>query len=886
LYILAAQILGRRPEGIPRRTRPVVKSFAELSVLQPDDLSNALVEAENLVPSSSAGGSASSPSALQTLYFCVPNNPKMLEYYDRVEDRLFKLRNCMNIDGVVRQLPLFEPAIDPSLLVSAAAAGVDVGAVLADLNAPLPFYRFSVMAQKATELCSEVKALGAALLSAIEKGDAETLALMRSGHEIQMLQSVRLVKELQLHEAKANMDALGVSLESAQKRFTHYVGLVSQMESLSVPAGPVGLGETIQSLALSAIEPLTKIATFVQSSNAMIDPIAAACMDMIKQALARTAEALSASLPPQGAATDKVPMNAAEKRQLSELKSAHDLQQKAMDQRLVAQVLARIPDITLGIQGFTSSPVIQAQVGGTLFSAFANFGASILDSEASEHTYRASLHSTLAGYQRRAADWLLQAELATKDIEQITKQIAASNLRIAIASQELRNHDLQAENAQAVDEFMRSKYSNRELYNWMSGQLSNLHFQSYQLAYDVAKRAERCFKHELGVDSAFIKFGYWDNLKRGLLAGENLHSDIKRMEVAYLNQNSRELEITKHVTLRQLDPSALINLRVNGECEFEISEVLFDLDFPGHYLRRIKSVSISVPCVVGPYASVSGTLTLLSSKMRDKNVASGSYDDESNYRSSYLPMQSIATSTGQNDSGLFELNFRDERYLPFEGAGAISRWRFKLPEAFRAFDYETISDVVLHVRYTARDGGESLAIKAKNAIHSQMNTLRQLSATETGLVQMLSLRQEFPSEWNQLRSGVEGKTKIALDKSRFPYLVSGESVKLLHFGAVAHVRAPASGQTSLGGFSLKLTKTDISPTPSLKMDFPMESNLGDWRINDQGGGVSNGPVMVSNDAPNAQWTIELVGISPSASAPDTKHRALVDDVVLLVGYRI
>lgn len=883
LYILAAQILGRRPEGIPRRTRPVVKSFAELSVSQPDDLSNALVEAENLVPSSSTGGSASYPGALQTLYFCVPNNPNLLEYYDRVEDRLFKLRNCMNIDGVVRQLPLFEPAIDPSLLVRAAAAGVDVGAVLADLNAPLPFYRFNVMAQKATELCSEVKALGAALLSTIEKGEAETLALMRSGHEIQVLQSVRLIKELQLHEAKANMDALGISLESAQKRFTHYIGLVSQLESLSIPTGPAG--PTIQSLALAAIEPISKIATFVQSSTAMIDPIAAASMEMIKQLLARTAEALSATLPPESNSTDKVPMNAAEKRQLSELKSAHDLQQKAMDQRLVAQVLARIPDITLGIQGFSSSPVIQAQVGGTLFSAFANFGASILDSEASEHTYRAGLHSTLAGYQRRAADWLLQAELASKDIEQITKQIAASNLRIAIASQELRNHDLQTENAQAVDEFMHSKYSNRELYNWMSGQLSNLHFQSYQLAYDVAKRAERCFKHELGVESVFIKFGYWDNLKKGLLAGENLHSDLKRMEVAYLNQNSRELEITKHVTLRQLDPAALINLRVNGECEFEIPEVLFDLDFPGHYLRRIKSVSISVPCVVGPYASVSGTLTLLSSKMRDKNVASGGYDDEPNYRSSYLPMQSISTSSGQNDSGLFELNFRDERYLPFEGAGAISRWRFKLPEAFRAFDYETISDVVLHVRYTARDGGESLAIKAKNSIHSQMNTLRQLSATQTGLIQMLSLRQEFPTEWNQLRSGVDGKTIIALDKSRFPYLVSGESVKLLHFGAVAHVRAPASGQTSLGVFSMKLTKTDISSTPSSKVDFPMESNLGDWRINDQGGSINNGPVTVSADAPNAQWKIELVG-SSSSSAPDAKHRTLLDDVVLLVGYRI
>lgn len=774
LYILAAQILGRRPEGIPRRTRPVVKSFSEFS--QPDDLSNALVEVENLVPTTSTAGSAQAAGNLKSLYFCVPNNPKLLEYYDRVEDRLFKLRNCMNIDGVVRHLPLFEPAIDPSMLVRAAAAGVDVSAVLADLNAPLPFYRFNVMAQKATELCSEVKGLGAALLSAIEKGEAEALALMRSGHEIQMLQSVRLVKELQLHEAKANIDALGISLESAQKRFLHYIGLVSQMESLSIPTGPVG--PTIQSLSLSAIEPLTKIATFVQSTTAMVDPVATASMEMIKQSLARTAEALSATLPPESTATDKVPMNAAEKRQLSELKSAHDLQQKAMEQRLVAQVLAKIPDFTLGAQGWAASPVVQLTLGGTLLSSFANFSASILDTEASEHSYRAGLHSTLAGYQRRAADWLLQAELAAKDIEQIIKQIAASNLRIAIASQELRNHDLQAENARSVDEFMHSKYSNRELYNWMSGQLSNLHFQAYQLAYDVAKRSERCFRHELGVDTTFIKFGYWDNLKKGLLAGENLLSDLKRMEVAYLNQNAREYEITKHISLQQLNANALLQLKTTGSCEFNIPEWIFDLDCPGHYMRRIKTVSVSIPCVAGPYTSINCTLSLQKSTIRksallkgNKYKRDGSEDDR--FIDYYGTIQSIVTSNAQNDSGLFETNLRDERYLPFEGAGAESTWMLELPSDFKQFDYNTISDVIIHIRYTAREGG---GLKAEAV--SQIEEIVK-DANASGLTRLFSIRHDFPTEWHRFASSTTNEDfKAIIKKDYFPYLAQSSDIQI------------------------------------------------------------------------------------------------------------
>ena len=93
--------------------------------------------------------------------------------------------------------------------------------------------------------------------------------------------------------------------------------------------------------------------------------------------------------------------------------------------------------------------------------------------------------------------------------------------------------------------------------------------------------------------------------------------------------------------------------------------------------------------------------------------------DDERFIENNIPVKAIAASTAQNDSGVFELNFRDERYLPFEGAGAISEWSLELfndPPAnnpdpanpdfgrpLRQFDYSTITDVVLHVKYTARE---------------------------------------------------------------------------------------------------------------------------------------------------------------------------------------
>ena len=153
-------------------------------------------------------------------------------------------------------------------------------------------------------------------------------------------------------------------------------------------------------------------------------------------------------------------------------------------------------------------------------------------------------------------------------------------------------------------------------------------------ALPVAKRAERTFRHELGLrDSSFIQFGYWDSLKKGLLSGERLHHDLKRMDVAYLDQNKREYEITKHISLNVIDPISLINLKETGACVLTLPEALFDLDYPGHYMRRLKTVSLTIPCVTGPYAGVNCTLTQLNSSIRHTRTLSGSRFTSSSSRS-------------------------------------------------------------------------------------------------------------------------------------------------------------------------------------------------------------------------------------------------------------
>jgi hypothetical protein len=58
----------------------------------------------------------------------------------------------------------------------------------------------------------------------------------------------------------------------------------------------------------------------------------------------------------------------------------------------------------------------------------------------------------------------------------------------------------------------------------------------------------------------------------------------------------------------------LMRRRSTAYCEISIPEWMFD--YPSHFLRRIKNVSLTIPCVVGPYTGIHCRLTLLRSTMR------------------------------------------------------------------------------------------------------------------------------------------------------------------------------------------------------------------------------------------------------------------------------
>ncbi|MER2511874.1 MAG: neuraminidase-like domain-containing protein [Nitrosomonas ureae] len=768
LYVLAGHILGPRPMMIPKRGR--IKPQTYLGLLDKwDAFGNAMVELELAAPFSNQtalpAGTVNNEIVFaniyglaSSLYFCIPNNPKLMGYWDTLADRLYKIRHCLNIQGVFRKLPLFEPPIDPALLVKAAAQGLSIASVLNDLNTPMPNYRFYYLLQKALELCNELKSLGGAMLSAIEKKDNETIALIRAKHENVMQNLVMEIKKKQLEEAQKNIESLQQNRKSPEARMKYYLKLSGLDESL-VP------NETADFTGIP-----NEIVTVDGDSGLKLIPF--------------------------------------EKEDMDKASDAQNKQKEAALPEKLASIMHIIPSFSADLKpiGIGAGISFGGSNLGAAFQAWAKF----VQLDASELTYASTSAGKKGGFTRAIQERIFQANSAGYELKQIDKQITAQEIRINIANQEISNQQKAIDNANEVEEFLRNKYTNEELYTWMRGTLKTLYHQVYSLAYDLAKKAEKTYCFERGLTSAnFIQAGYFDAGREGLLAGEQLYVGLKQLEAAYQNERGYDYEITKHFSLNQLDPLALIKLRETGKCEFAVPEVLFDLDYPGHYKRRIKSVSLSIPCVAGPYTGINATLSLLENKFRNTAIGGKGYEEnaeetDERFSTYIIPISAVAVSSAQNDSGMFELNFKDERYLPFEGAGAISKWRLELP-AIRQYDYHTIADAIVHLKYTASEGGERIKLAATKSVSKQLENIEQ-ALNETGLHSMLNMRHDLSNEWQLLKKN--GSVNLTIAKSRLPYLTqvfANTAIEEVMF--IAQIKnSPNSYSISIDGDVTSLSK--------------------------------------------------------------------------------
>jgi len=383
--------------------------------------------------------------------------------------------------------------------------------------------------------------------------------------------------------------------------------------------------------------------------------------------------------------------------------------------------LSLIPTVSVG-------PTTSVSFGGSNLAAAESAKASMFSVEANIYSTQSSIAAMNASFERRKEDWEFQKALSEKDkaISEQNERIASD--RIAIAQMEQQIAELSAEFADQMLQFLKEKFTNKELYAWMVKILSKILYGYYNLANATARMAQATLEFERNEALDFISYGYWDSEKKGLLSGDQLLLDINKLDDHYISNNTRKLEKTKYVSLSYMAPEALIELKSKGKTIFNTSMSWFDRDQPGHYQRIIKSIRISVLALIGPGTNFNATLSTISPSRVILNPLDPIPVD-------VLRIQSVALSSASNASGLFELNYRDERYLPFEGCGVDVTWELEMPKASNRFDFNSIIDVIMTIDYTALADSDY-----KKVVISEIGT-------DAGGMLPVSLRTWFPDTW-------------------------------------------------------------------------------------------------------------------------------------------
>jgi len=357
----------------------------------------------------------------------------------------------------------------------------------------------------------------------------------------------------------------------------------------------------------------------------------------------------------------------------------------------------------------------------------------------------AQLTQTVASFERREEDWQLQKQLSDKDRQIGEQQSLHAQNQKQVALQERQLAGLQLDHAAAVLDFLANKFTNAELFEWMSGVLGGVYAYFLQQATAIAQLAQAQLTFERQEPApGFIRSDYWQDTsdsgsgnlvdRQGLTGSARLLQDIFRLDQYAFETDRRKLHLTQTLSLAQIAALELQRFSETGVLVFATTLDMFDQEFPGHYLRLIKRIRVSLIALVSPVRGVRATL---SASGLSRVIVAG--DEFSPVTLSRSP-EAIAFTSALNATGLFDLEPDNGLLLPFEGMGIDAVWQLELPKPANPFDYRTIADVLLTIEYTAL-----------NSYEYRQQVLRGQVQGFSG-DRAFSVREEFPDAWYELNN--------------------------------------------------------------------------------------------------------------------------------------
>jgi streptogramin lyase len=475
-----------------------------------------------------------------------------------------------------------------------------------------------------------------------------------------------------------------------------------------------------------------------------------------------------------------------------------------------------------------------------------------------------------AAQEYRENEWKLQRDLAQQSIRIGDQQIKIANDGVKIVEQERKISEIQVEHAQDILEFLNTKETNAELYDWMNTILEGIYSYFLQQATAMAKLAQSQLAFERQEPPpAFIQADYWevpsenpmggtteDTIDRhGLTGSARLLADIYKLDQYRLETEKRKLQLTKTISLARTAPFEFQQFKETGVLPFATPMTMFDRDFPGHYLRLIKRVRTSVIALIPPTEGIKATLTHI-------GVSRVVVNSNGIFQPRYVNRapESVALTSPQNATGLFELETQSEMLLPFESLGVDGQWEFRLPKPANPFDYTTIADILITLEYTALDSYDY-----------RKQVIQELDKTLSG-DRPFSFKNQFADAWYDLHNPAPDTPMTVHFRTRredFPPNLSNLEIEhvLLYF-------ARLDGETAEISTSLKF-KPDSGDG-----DFGGDGETLDGLISTRRG--TGSWTLMIGASPIGEWTLAFTDVNVMKQKFQDEA---IEDILLVITYK-
>lgn len=510
-------------------------------------------------------------------------------------------------------------------------------------------------------------------------------------------------------------------------------------------------------------------------------------------------------------------------------------------QSLAAMLDAQVQAFQTFTQAATADPfLIAGAMVLAAITAAGTVGRGIANVAAISARTTGQVNSFYASIERRKDQWQLEKLVADQDIAIGAAQVrrAQDHLNVAITEQSVA--ETAADQARDTLEFLSGEFLDAALYEWMSQQLESAYRFFLQQATTTARLAQQQLAFERQeVPPVQLRDDYWSPVveplagaaadRRGLTGAARLSEDIQRLDDHAFATDRRRLQIRKTLSLARLYPLEFQRFRETGVFAFPTPMELFDRDFPGHYMRLIRQVRTSVVALVPPTDGIRATLSSLGLS----RVVIGPQTGQTTVLT--RAPESVALSTGLESSGIIELEpEKSELLLPFEGVGVDTRWELRMPKPANPFNYDTITDVLFTIDYTALDSPDyrHQVIAALPALTwdrpfsirdgnpdawYDLHNPDQLPPDERMVAHLRTERGHFPPHLEGLKT-----EQVLVYFVRAAGLTQEIPVKSLHLTTADGQTADGAGATTVDG--------RVSTRRGVWPDFAHQSPIGDWKL--------------------------------------------------------